>query len=110
VALSLDLVARRAVMSAMLYYGLDHPVLSDEEYDRANQRVIAEWANLSPLLKWQLGSPTDLAATGFQIKVTMACAGGAASWSGVRCVPTEPWKFSKKHQVHWLNAGAFRVR
>lgn len=94
----------------MLYYGLDTPVLSDADYEADCKRVIAEWASLTPIRKWQLGSPTDLAATGFHIKATTLAVYAAVKWAAIPFItPTEPWRFSKKHQVYWLPCGSFRI-
>lgn len=102
------LEARRVVMSSVLYYGLDRPVLSDAAYEQDCKAVIAGWDNLSPLLRWQLGGPEIIGATGFLIKATVASVHGACAWVGLQCVPTAPWQVSKKFNTRWLPVGSFR--
>lgn len=80
---SLDLCARKVIMSAMLYYSLDAPKVSDQEFDAMCKRCIKEWDQLSPLRQFQLGSPEELATTGYHIKITYYGVYGALSWAGI---------------------------
>lgn len=108
----LDLCARKVIMSAMLYYSLDHPILSDAEYDKLCSRCIAEWDSLSPLRQFQLGSPEELATTGFHIKITYYGVYGALSWAKIdgrvdfRVSPKT--KRIGKERVRWWNVGDFQ--
>lgn len=81
---SLDLCARKVIMSAMLYYSLDAPVLSDQEFDAMCKRCIDNWEDLSPLRQFQLGSPEELATTAYQVKITHAGVHGALDWAGYK--------------------------
>lgn len=104
----LDAAARRVTMSALLYYSLDAPILTDADFDKLCKRCIEEWDDLSPLRKWQLGSREDLATTGYHIKITQAGVSGAISWGKLSpIVFTKPARWSKKHLVSWWNCGDF---
>lgn len=95
-------------MSAVLYYGLDTPALSDAEFDAGCLRLIAEWDTLQPIRKWQLGTPELLHTTGYHIKATVASVAGAVAWAGIKelVVPSAKWKHHKAYG-RWLNAGSF---
>lgn len=80
---SLDLCARKVIMSAFLYYSLDHPLLSDAEYDRLCKRCVTEWDKLSSLRQFQLGSPEELATTGYHIKISYYGVYGALDWAKI---------------------------
>jgi hypothetical protein len=77
---SLDLIARRVVMSSMLYYGLDTSLWSDADYDEGCKRLVAEFDQLDPMRQWQLDSAEAISASGFKVKVTQAAAHGALAW------------------------------
>ena len=78
--IDLDLAARRVIMSAMLYYGLGKPILSDGEFDELCGRLVTEWNDLSEQRKLCLGSPEELLAGGYHIKITTIAEDGAISW------------------------------
>lgn len=107
---SLDLTARKVIMSAFLYYSLDAPKLSDQEFDRMCKRCIDNWDKLDPLRKLQLGSKEDLATTGYHIRITQFGVSAAMRWAGIE---QHVWwnkdpKYSRKHRVlHW-SVGDFR--
>jgi hypothetical protein len=117
----LDLVARRVIMSAFLYYGINAPVASDAEFDAWCARLVTEWDRLDPLRRWQLEPRVDLAATGMHVKITVAAAHAACAWhEAVRghwpdtsrfpgepgiCPPgTTLWRYESAHRVHWIPA------
>lgn len=78
--ISLDLTARKVIMSSMLYYGLDEPILSDGEFDEYCKRLAKEWDNLDNQRQFCLGSPEKISTSGFHVKVSMAAEMGAISW------------------------------
>lgn len=110
---SLDLCARKVIMSAFLYYSLDAPKLSDAEFDALCKRCIEEWDQLSPLRQFQLGSKEDLATTGYHIKITYAGVYGALDWVGVKGrvefhVPPKKKNVKGCGRVRWWNVGDFK--
>lgn len=78
--ISLDLAARRVIMSCMLYYGLETPILSDGEFDTLCRRVANEWDDLDEQRRLCLGSPDQIRATGMYVKITALAESGAISW------------------------------
>ncbi len=111
----LDLVARKIVMSSILYYGLDEPLLSDAQFDAWCLKLSKLWFRLDPFRQWQLGSRDDIKTSGYQVKVTQAAVGGSIAWleaqaklMGRRVETVRPWQWSKRHQVHWLLPTDFR--
>lgn len=78
--ISLDLAARRVIMSSMLYYGLDKPVLSDAEFDDLCRRVADNWNMLSEQRRICLGSPDEIRTTGVHVKITTQAEGAAIDW------------------------------
>lgn len=78
--ISLDLTARKVIMASMLYYGLDESLLPDGDFDDYCKRLVDEWDNLDRQRKFCLGTPEQLAASGFHIRVSMAAEMGAVSW------------------------------
>ena len=65
-----DLAARRVIVAAYCYYVLDHPIMSDGEYDQLSAYVADHWDELEPIRRWQLGNPADTRAGGSHIKYT----------------------------------------
>jgi hypothetical protein len=76
----LNLVARKVIMSAALYYGADSPAVDDATYDRMTHIIEGMWDEVDPYLQWQLGGLEGLTTSGFDYKVTAATIGGAVSW------------------------------
>lgn len=72
--------ARLVLMSAFLYYELASPVLSDAGYDNLSQLVADRWDELSPMLKWQLGSKEAIRSSGHHARLTRMTCGGAREW------------------------------
>lgn len=109
---SIDLKARKVIMSAYLYYRRSSPVLSDGAYDTLTREVAAGWPDLSPFRQWQLESPEALLASGSHAKVTMAAECGAIEWhEAVKGTPPDgypitKWKKSVKWSVRWATADA----
>lgn len=84
-------------MSAVLYYRYDAPVLSDAEYDKLTREVAAGWYTLSEFRQWTLGgSKADFEATGFHLKITRACLGGALMWRASLSHPAAASRIPKK--------------
>lgn len=110
---SLDLTGRRILMASFLYYGLDESAVPDATFDGWCKEVAGRWDELDPYRQWTLGTRAEILASGYKVKVTLACASAAIAWwndaSGeeLRCHPTREWTWSKKWQVGWLNPGQF---
>lgn len=105
--MTLDLLARRTICAALIYYRWDANVIPDAEFDEGCKRLVAEWAQLSPLRQWQLGSPAELAASGFHIKATTQAVYAAAHWLNPGhqlLLPEEDWRVSRKFRVRWIRA------
>lgn len=101
-------------MSAMLYYGLDDPMVSDREFDDGCKRLCREWADLTPHRQWQLGSPEELATSGYHIKVTERECYGAIAWLNPKyqVIRLGEWRKRKRKEQHtwtqlWLPAPMF---
>ena len=78
---SLDLKARKALMSAHLYYDLDSPILWDTEFDALCLELADRWDELSRLRQIMLGDdPVALRATGSHFQISRQTMGGARSW------------------------------
>ena len=113
--ISIDFAARKVVIASMLYYGLDEEFMPDPDFDQLCKRLANEWEGLTSLRQWQLGSPEEIAASGFHVKVTWAAESAAVSWlhdrGRLRCrilFNARERNFSKKHRVHWLKPGDYR--
>lgn len=110
----LDLTARRVIMSSMLYYGLDTPILSDATFDAYCKTLADRWDDLLIIRQFCLGSPDEIRSSGMHVKVTSAAEEGAISWlrrenkfpKGRRIVAPEA-AFDVTHQVHWRNCGDY---
>lgn len=114
--LPLDLVARRVVMASFLYYSLDTSIVDDKTYDKWCRRLARRWDSLSRFHKWQLGSPEDIKATGYHVRITHAALGGARAWLQAEGIPVNrkflystPPEYSKRYRVQWWYAGAFTL-
>lgn len=89
--------ARWLLMLAHLYYDRDVALVDDATYDQLSQDVADVWGEItSPLLRWQLGDPDDIRATGMGFKLTWATVGGAeALWKAVEDEPLRPYEFPR---------------
>lgn len=116
----LERKARRIIVASVLYYSFNLSPISDGEFDRLCVEVAAGWEDLHPLRRWQLGSAGEIKASGFTVKttyLTLAWAIGEAerlleqeAGTDFRVYHVAPWKFSKRHRVHWLNVGQFQIK
>lgn len=99
--MSIDLAARQVVMSAHLYYDRGSTVLSDADYDALTERVASGWRDLRPFLRWQLGSPEEILATGAGVKLTLAAIHGADAWHRkvLKRAPELPYSLSRKWRL-----------
>lgn len=109
---SIDLIARKVIMSSLLYYGLDEPLIPDRQFDEWCVALAGRWKELDPFRAWQLGSAEEIRSSGFHVKITQAAVGGTVAWLksfGVKkiIVPNKKWKWSAKHQVSWLTTADF---
>jgi hypothetical protein len=107
----LDLAARRVAIASYLYYRLDVSMMPDHEFDAMCQEVADHWDRLSPLRQFMLGSPAEISASGYHVKMTDMAVSSAHSWLNDHPgqywnrhigAPTQ-WKFSKEHQLHWTS-------
>lgn len=104
-----DSLARRVLMAALLRYGLKIEVVSDMHYDRWCRRVRANWDQVNPYRRWQLRFPDELEEAGEDFRITMAVCYGAQEWieqekiaKGRVIIEADEWRWSKKHQAHFL--------
>jgi hypothetical protein len=77
---TLDLMCRKILMSAHLYYDRSSPVLSDAEFDQLCETVVKNWDRLDSMRQWQLGDKNDLKASGMHVKLTLQTVKGAEAW------------------------------
>jgi hypothetical protein len=104
---SLDLCARQIVVASLLYYRHDHSFMSDHAFDDMCQRVAGAWGGLDPVRKFMLGSPGEIRASGYHVKVTMFAENAAYAWMRQkRLQPSQvgritDWTFEANHQIHW---------
>lgn len=104
-----DLAARRVLMSCYLYYARDVSVLSDRDYDALTLMVGERWDEVEPIRQWQLGSPAEIAATGYHVKITSLTIAGAEAWFRAACpgadlppdIKRRRWRTNKKFTVRW---------
>lgn len=103
-----DLWARLITIACYLYYHHDISIMSDGDFDKMCVEVADKWEELSPIRQWQLGSPEELKATGYHVKITLAGIEAAADlvWSTqkqkIPRVYLEELKYSEEHGVHYL--------
>jgi hypothetical protein len=113
--LTIDFIARKTLMASMLYYGLDEQFLPDRQFDRMCRRLAREWDDLDDYRQWQLGSPDEIRASGFRVRISQATEGAVVSWLMMNkryhpIVHTREHRYSKKHHVHWLRPVDYRFR
>lgn len=112
---SLDLIARKVIMTSMAYYGLGVSLVSDAQFDKWCQKLSKLWFRLDTFRQWQLGSREEIKTSGFHVKVTEAAAGGTFAWlkeQGFKprqINPTRLWLWSKRHRVHYLSPESFTL-
>lgn len=105
---SLDLIARKVIMTSVAYYGLGISIVTDDQFDKWCQKLNRLWFRLDPFRQWQLGSREEIKSTGFHIKVTQAAFGGLLSWleeQGLKprqITINKAWQRSKRHRVDYL--------
>lgn len=75
-----DQAARVVLMSAYLYYELDDPVLSDQEYDSIVQYVFLNWNYVGQDRKDAIGNPSDMLHSGHQFLFNNRIINAALSW------------------------------
>jgi len=110
---SLDLCARLIVVASYLYYRHDVSMMSDGEFDKMCQRVADNWDHLDPVRQFMLGSPEEIRASGFHVKVTVVAERAAWSWMDLhrelgneaKGAITE-WTFDETHQLRWAGVAA----
>jgi hypothetical protein len=82
---SLDLLCRKLLMSAFLYYHCDAQVWSDGEYDLASEKIAKHWAYVPIQYKVLLdpdatNEPSAIRATGFHFLYTERIESAATAW------------------------------
>lgn len=114
---SLDLIARKVLMTSFLYYSLDELLVSDEQYDKWCKRLSKRWYKLDRIRQWQLGSPEEIRTTGYHVKVTHSTIGGALAWMMKKkmyknrpVLYNKEWNYSKRYQVQYLTASDFKYQ
>jgi len=107
-------LARRVIMASYIYYRHSETIVSDRKFDRWCQIVADEWDDLDRFLRWQLGTPQDIRATGMHVRVTLLAEHAAFAWFKERmgyrlkssnAVAEDEWRWSEKRQVRWVPAG-----
>lgn len=78
--MSVSIAARLLLMSAYLYYRRQSPVIPDSAYDALSLVVAGGWEELDEHLRWQLGDPDSVRATGAHFRITAATENGALAW------------------------------
>lgn len=110
---SLDLKARRVIMLAMLYYGLNISLVPDEVNDRWVRDLIKGYNKLDRARQWALGPVEGLNATTMHVKVTTAACSGAIAWLAAAGIPSDQfyinkdWNWSKRYRIRWLHPSNF---
>lgn len=112
-----DLKARLCVMASMLYYGLDVTMMHDSEYDKLATFVSKHWGLLDQFRQWQVGTAQEIAASGFQCKVTVLAADACLVWMaqhklhipGPLCISRQ-WRVDPEQDVRYLNTNEFLWR
>lgn len=74
---NVDLVGRKVIVAAFLYYMLDTPSMSDAQYDRMSQFVADYWDQLSPDRQWCMRDPDQTRASGSHFRFTSLAASAA---------------------------------
>ncbi|WP_439357721.1 DNA ligase LigA-related protein [Bradyrhizobium sp. DASA03007] len=109
---SLDLCARQIVVASLLYYRHDHSFMSDHDFDDMCRRVAGAWSGLDPVRQFMLGSPGEIRASGFHVKVTAFAENAAYAWMRQsRVQPSQVgrinnWTFEKKFNLHWAGVSS----
>lgn len=91
---SIDLMARKVLMSAHLYYDLDSAILWDGEADQLALEVSKRWDELSPTMQYMLGGDQEaIRHSTCHCLVSRATINGARSWHS-HMIGWEPEKLS----------------
>jgi hypothetical protein len=67
-------------VASYLYYRHDLSMMSDPEFDDICQRAAKNRGRLDPLRQFMLGSPGEIRASGFHVKVTVFAESAAYEW------------------------------
>lgn len=113
---SLDLIARKVLMASFLYYGLGESVISDDQFDKWCRKLAKRWDHLDEVRQWQLGgSPKDLLATAYHVRIAWATVYGALSWlnslrqsKNRKVWYTKEPRFSKRRRLNYFSPSDFR--
>lgn len=65
----LELTARRIIATSIAYYGLDVSLVEDTQFDQWCRQVSDRWDDLEEITKWKLGTPEEIRASGFHVKM-----------------------------------------
>lgn len=109
---SIDLIGRRVLMAAYMYYVLDETAMMDDaEYDRLSYLCAKHWDELDRDRQWAFDTPEDLRASGSGFFFSSACVHAVYQWLAENKIepahpmPTE-WKFSKRQGTRYVTAKA----
>jgi hypothetical protein len=112
-----DHKAATIIIASLLYYSFDLSMMPDAEFDELCQEVAKDWKHLDPLRRWQLGSAEEIKASGFAAKTTQLTLSWAITEAErlkgtrrFRVYHSIPWRFSKRHSVHWLGVSHFSLK
>lgn len=105
-----DLVARKLLVAAFLYYVLDEPItMSDGEYDKMSIYVSKNWSKLHPDRQWALGNPTEMRSSGMSFKFSSQVV--FASFMALKAKGITPnkelptiWKVRPPHGTRYVTA------
>ena len=78
--IGLELTARRVIATSIAYYGLDVSLVEDTEFDLWCKRLNDEWDDLSEHTQWKLGTPEEIRASGYHIKMRQQDLYGTRVW------------------------------
>jgi hypothetical protein len=76
----LELIARRVIATSIAYYGLDVSLVEDTEFDQWCKRLHDEWDDLQEATQWKLGTPEEVRASGYHIKIRQRDLLGTRAW------------------------------
>lgn len=75
-----DLLARRLLIHAFLYYVMDAPIISDDEYDALSRKVAKRWDDLTLDRQWACGSAEEIRSSGAHCRFSSHCVGAALNY------------------------------
>lgn len=96
---TLEAVARVVLITSAAYYGLDESLIPDSEFDAHCKRLHEEYDDLDRVMRWKLGDPQAIRASGYHVKLSEKDLGGLAEWlrrkASLRYQIVAKWNFPK---------------